>query len=197
MFARFSQLQNHLELAHELWQRQAQPGDLVIDATCGNGHDTLFLAKLVLQGNLGTVVAIDLQASGIAKTQELLSGQLTPNEMERVHFYLQSHETFPILPEKPKLIVYNLGYLPGSDKTVKTKSDTTLASLQQACSLLPPGGAVSITCYPGHSEGAQEENDLLVFCQTLEPTIWAVTHHRWLNRNRSPSIIYIQRPKKD
>lgn len=39
-------------------------GDTVIDATAGNGHDTVFLAQLV--GRQGRVWAFDVQSSALA-----------------------------------------------------------------------------------------------------------------------------------
>lgn len=195
MFSKFQPFQSHLELAHHYWEEIVSPGDCVIDATCGNGHDTLKLAQLVLTEESGEVFAIDVQASALEKSRELLSQNLSPTLFQRVHWIAQSHENFPqtILPESVKLIVYNFGYLPGGDKSFTTKTDTTLQSIKQALKLLYKGGALSLTCYPGHPEGAVEEAQLGEFLASLSPREWSVCHHVWRNRRNAPSLFLICR----
>lgn len=95
------------------------------------------------------------------------------------------------------LIVYNLGYLPGGDKTITTESSTTLESLQAAFPLIMPGGAISIACYPGHPSGKTEEENVMTFASSLDPQVWSCCHHRWLNRRNAPSLILIQRQFTD
>ena len=41
-------LKTAMRYSHELLSEVAVTGDHVVDATMGNGHDTLFLAQLVL-----------------------------------------------------------------------------------------------------------------------------------------------------
>jgi ubiquinone/menaquinone biosynthesis C-methylase UbiE len=177
---------NHLNFAHELWSQTVVPGDLVIDATCGNGHDTLFLAKIALTSTAGTVYSIDIQPQAIESARKLLHD-------ERVHFIEGSHETFPaeISPESVSLIVYNLGYLPGGDKKKTTMTETTLKSLQEAQKLIKKEGMISITCYPGHEEGKREEEMLLEYCSQLKPWHWTCCHHRWINRSSAPSLLIL------
>lgn len=195
MFSRFQPFQSHLELAHHYWEKIVSPGDRVIDATCGNGHDTLKLARLVLTEESGEVYAIDVQASALEKSRELLSQNLSPLLCQRVHWAAESHENFPqaILPESVKLIVYNFGYLPGGDKSLTTKTDTTLESVKQALTLLCKGGALSLTCYPGHAEGATEEALLGELLTSLSPREWSVCHHVWRNRRNAPSLFLVCR----
>lgn len=161
----------HLELAHRLWSELLLPTDTAIDATCGNGKDSLMLAQLLPQGR---VLALDIQERAILHSKEVLTGH------PQVEFYLQSHVDFPI-GGGVKLIVYNLGYLPGSDKTVTTLTETTLQSVEKACHLVQKGGAVSIMCYPGHPEGAREEEALIKVMKNVQ-------HYRW--KATSPSLIW-------
>lgn len=187
--SKFPLFSSHLELAHAYWERLLKPGDWVIDATCGNGKDTLFLATLLLKNPCDSgVIAIDLQATAIEKTKTLCP-------FHPIYFFCQSHETFPqIAYLKPiRLIVYNLGYLPGSNKKIKTLSSTTLISLKNALSILLPGGAISITCYPGHQEGAEEEAMLLEMAEQLNPRLWNVTYHKRLNCLSAPSLLLFQK----
>lgn len=181
---------SHLTLAHLLWEQLLQPTDTAIDATCGNGHDTLKLAILLPQG---TVIGLDLQKNAIEKTKQLLTGQ-TAN----IHLYHQSHATFPewILPGTVSLIVYNLGYLPGSDKVIKTQGSSTLLSLQAALPLLKTGGMLSVMCYPGHPEGEEEKNAVLNFLLSLNPYKWGVSHHTWIQGIKKPELIIIQNKRQ-
>lgn len=186
----------HLTLAHNYWKEIVQSGDSVIDATCGNGHDTLFLSQIVLATSLqGYVMGIDIQKSALDNTQALLKKNLTPMQYDRVHLYQQSHTSFPeeTYRQTIKLIVYNLGYLPGQNKQITTQTSTTLTSVENALHLLTPGGAISITCYPGHAEGLKEETALLVWLQTLSYSTYSICHHRWINRTLSPSLILIKK----
>jgi SAM-dependent methyltransferase len=180
----------HLELAKWHWERQLAPGDTAIDATCGNGQDTLFLAKLPLSA----LFALDIQLSAIEKTRKRLTGELSDEELRRVHLCHMPHDDLRKLPveKAPRLIVYNLGYLPGGDKSITTKAESTLASIDSALSILGDAGAVSITCYPGHEEGKKEEEAVLEMASSLPTDRWEVRHHRWLNRPRSPSLLWIR-----
>lgn len=169
----------HLALARHYWQGHLQPSDLAIDATCGNGHDTLFLADLC------SVVALDIQEAALQNTRALLEQH---NKQAVLH--LASHakiDQIP-LPSPPKLIVYNLGYLPRGDKTITTTLESTLESVNKGLSLLAPGGALSITCYPGHDEGMREEKGLEKWIDGLRAS---TCHHKWVERPRAPSLIWI------
>jgi len=180
---KFPLYRSPLELAHSLWEKLVQPGDLVVDATAGNGHDSLILAKLS-QGNL---YSFDIQEEACKNTRALLE-----NNKQKAVMLCQSHETFPQEVAGAILFVYNLGYLPGGDKTKTTSVETTLNSIQHAMKLLKNGGCISITCYPGHEEGKREEEALLYFTSTLEKNRWCVSYTQFPNRHLSPSLLFIQ-----
>lgn len=186
----FKLFQTPIDLAHTYWQQLVKPGDRVVDATCGNGHDTLFLAKLECY-----VTALDKQEHAIEKTRKLLNDTL-PNEfLKNITFHNQCHSSFPTDLQEASitLLVYNLGYLPGGDKQLTTESHTTIKSLGAAMPLIVSGGAISITCYPGHDAGKLEEEKVLSFAAELDPQQWSCCVHRWVNRRNSPSLILIQR----
>ncbi len=187
----FPLFQSHLDLAHHYWKGLLQSGDWAIDATCGNGQDTLVLAEMLLNKARSEVIAIDIQEEAIRRTQELLSPLLLP----KVQLFQQSHVNFPSLANAVpvKLVVYNLGYLPRGNKQFTTQTPTTLQSVQKALSLIISGGAVSITCYPGHPEGASEEKALLELVGQLSPSDWNVCYHTFPNRRAAPSLLLIQR----
>lgn len=180
-------------LGHHYWKDIVSPGDTVIDATCGNGHDTLVLANLVLTDSSGVVIGIDIQQTAIEKTASLLKSNLDESRYKRVQLLNRCHSTIDSVVEKniPKLIVYNLGYLPGEDKSIKTMYPTTLTSISKCLDLLDTGGVLSITCYPGHLEGKEEEEKILAFVNGLNPRKWAVLYSRYTNRKLAPSLLLI------
>ena len=171
----------HLKLAKEYWKAHLKENDLAIDATCGNGHDTLFLSELC------SVVGLDIQLMALKNTEELLTRHQKKAILQRLPH--DQIDKLP-LPFAPRLIVYNLGYLPSGDKSITTKTETTLESVKKSLEILAEDGAISITCYPGHDEGQKEEAALVTFLSSL-PSCWSICHHRWLNRHRSPSLIWI------
>ena len=160
-------------MAHTLWQGFLQPGDVVVDATCGNGKDLLFLCQTVLTDRSGSVFALDVQTDAIEQSRSYLQAHLSPSRFSRVTFFRQCHSSFPqeVRRGDVQLIVYNLGYRPNGNKCITTRPETTKKSLLAAMELLSPEGKISITCYPGHPEGALEQEEIVTFLQTL-PLGW-------------------------
>ncbi len=178
-------------MAKKYWEDHLTPSDLAIDATCGNGHDTLFLSKLL---PLGAVFAFDIQQQAIQNTKTLL-GQSAPH----VFLHHRSHAEWDemVFPKRPRLIIYNLGYLPKGDKQITTQTETTLKSIQSGLNLLETDGAMSITCYPGHEEGAREEEAIKRFLATIPSQDWVVCHHQFVNRTNAPSLFWILKIEAD
>lgn len=193
MYSNFTLFQNHLDYAKGLWQKIVIPGDVIIDATCGNGHDLVYLAHLALTPLSGWIIGIDIQQKAIDKTKELITQVLPAPLQNRIQLHLQSHETFPQTSTAPSLIVYNLGYLPGGEKSITTQFSSTLESIKNAQSLIKAGGVISITCYPGHPEGSIEERQILQYCSQQDPKLWNVTHQQWINRRSAPSLVILQK----
>ena len=195
MVQHFPLFRSHLDLAHQYWNRILQEGDFAIDATCGNGQDSLALAKTLHLFKEWGLIGLDIQEKAIENTRTLLQSHLCEKTMTSVHLFKQSHAQFPLLAyQSPiRLIIYNLGYLPGGDKTLTTQTDTTLLSVETALEILLPGGILSITCYPGHKEGLLEQETLLKRLSTLNKGDWSVCHHTFSNRGSSPSLILIQK----
>src|SRR2546423_751462 len=93
-------LRSHLTMAHHYWKALVMPGDTVIDATCGNGLDTLCMAKLALTAESGAVFGFDIQSQAIEKTRLLLQANLSASYCDRITLLKMSHISFPkeILP---------------------------------------------------------------------------------------------------
>lgn len=152
------------ELLHLLLAQAIESGAYVIDATAGNGYDTVFLAQTV--GENGQVLAIDLQAQAIESTKNRLKSASLQAE---VNFYQGCHSRLADLdhPRAPQAILFNLGYLPGGDHQIITQPSSTLEALSAAVSLLPLGGVVAVVCYPGHEGGDSEAEQVEKFIEQL------------------------------
>ncbi len=168
----------YLSLVRQAQQYVAQivrPGDTVIDATVGNGYDTVFLANAV--GDTGKVFGFDIQSYAIENTQQKLLAQ---NLQHRVCLLLQNHgELGRFLPPQAagriKGAMFNLGYLPGGDKSVVTRPDSTLQALQDILQNLLPGGIVTIVAYRGHAGGDAEAKAVKEWLTKLDKTRFLLT----------------------
>lgn len=179
-----------VEYCHALLRACLLPGDLALDATAGNGHDTHFLAQLIGPG--GKVFAFDVQAVALAATRGLLQRGEVPEScyqlIEGSHAALAQR-----LPEQAQgrlaAAIFNLGYLPGGDKSVITRAETTLPAVRAAQEWLRPGGLLLIVLYPGHPGGAEEAELLRDFASGLPSRQWQVTEYRTLNARQAPPVV--------
>jgi predicted methyltransferase len=152
------------ELLHLLLKGGIAAGDFAIDATAGNGHDTVFLARAV--GENGRVLAIDIQEQAIASTAARLENE---GLRYRVRLHRGCHADLAEIAgaESPRAIVFNLGYLPGGDHGLITRTESTLKALAAAWEILAPGGALAVVCYPGHEGGDREAAAAVDFIASL------------------------------
>lgn len=183
-------LRGPVPLAHHFIRQFVAPGNHVIDATCGNGHDTLLLAELV--GANGRVWAFDIQQTAIDQTSRRLT---EAGLAERVELVRAGHETIAVHCSGPvTAVVFNLGYLPGGDRAVITRPDSTLAGLEQSLEILAAGGIVAITVYPGHDGGARECSALEDRMNQLSPNRFHVWRMRQTNvTSGAPFFMLIQK----
>lgn len=159
-----------LACAHDWVQCMLAPGDSAVDATAGNGYDTLFLARLV--GPSGRVHAFDVQAAALDETGRRLSREGCD---ARVSLHECSHARMrEVVPEGVKAVMFNLGYLPGSDHAVKTVKEETIPAVQAALELLLPGGVLTVMCYPGHEGGREECEAVAGLLASLPLPQWRV-----------------------
>jgi len=182
-----------IHLSHQFIREAVRAGDTVVDATLGNGHDALFLARLV--GERGVVVGFDVQKAAIESSTELMK----KNDLssERYDFIHAGHETMASpIKDEVSVVMFNLGYLPNADKSVITTESTTLEALQQALTLLKVGGLVSIMCYPGHEGGDRESLSVRKWCSELARENYRVAEYGLLNApNNPPFLILIEKIK--
>ncbi len=139
--------------SHALLAPRLRDGDVVVDATAGNGHDTLFLAQHVLPG--GRVFVFDVQVSALEQTKSHIKKH---DAVTLIHAGHERMEEFlpPELRGGIRAFMFNLGWLPGSDKSCITRTDTTLMALRKAIDWLAEGGLITVVCYPGHDGGETE-----------------------------------------
>jgi hypothetical protein len=152
------------EAAHSLVRNHVKPGDQVVDATIGNGHDTIFLAEWV--GPSGHVDGFDIQNEAIDSTHQ----KLRDHSIKHVTLHQLGHETMDSIVEAPvKAVMFNLGYLPGENKELITLAHTTLTALQKSVELLALDGIVTLVVYTGHPGGQEESEAVHAFCRSLNP----------------------------
>tara|TARA_B100001248_G_scaffold260540_1_gene249055 strand:+ start:73724 stop:74287 length:564 start_codon:yes stop_codon:yes gene_type:complete len=174
---------------HERLTKIICPGDGVVDATVGNGHDTAFLAEAV--GPEGRVFGFDVQQSAIDATSVRLEAA---GVREWVDLFLNGHECLlDFLPAefigRVKVIMFNLGYLPGSDKQVITQTETTLQAIQAALICLAQGGCLSVLLYPGHPGGSEEAHAVKAFLKSLPQEAYLLEIEGGSGTNAPESLI--------
>lgn len=144
---------------HQLLSERLRPGDVAVDATCGWGRDTEVLARLCAPG--GRVYGIDLQEEAVSETRRRLAGiSCQPILLVGDHAELDRL----LLPEdrgRVAALVFNLGFLPGSDRRVRTRRESTLVAFRKGLGLLRPGGLLLAVIYTGHREGQEELEAIL------------------------------------
>ncbi|MFC5528659.1 class I SAM-dependent methyltransferase [Cohnella yongneupensis] len=174
---------------------RARVGEPVIDATAGNGVDTLFLARLV--GSNGKVFAFDVQAAALERTRARLSVAASAGDrIAPAELLLAGHEEMSALipPEyhgRIAAVMFNLGYLPGAEKKLVTQPDTTLIALVAALLMLRSGGVLTIVIYPGHEGGDAEAEAVEHWAETIPPSIGQCVMYRFPQKIQSPYLIAI------
>jgi hypothetical protein len=189
-------LPNVTAVAHLLWKPYLRRGGHVIDATCGNGKDTLFLAQNVLTPTSGKVIGYDIQESAINKTRSYLQSHLPPLLFRRVILRQQCHSQIATIDDlsKVNIVVYNLGYCPGGDTSITTTTSTTISSLKSVAEKIQRGGLISVCCYGGHLEGKKEADMVKVWSSSLPKKEWRVVHVLWRNVSlKAPFLVLIQK----
>lgn len=168
------------EQAHELAAAVLQPGDIAIDATAGKGRDTAFLAKIV--SSTGQVHAFDVQAEAIQSTQNLLE---VAGLSSQVVLHHRSHaEIKAAIPKElwgqVSVVIFNCGYLPGSNQKITTQSGSTAAALEAAYEILKPTGRIVCVAYTGHPGGQEESSLIHLFadrCQARGDWVEKINYH--------------------
>lgn len=192
-----------LEMAHWMLKDIIKTNDVVVDATMGNGYDTQFLAELG-----ANVYAFDVQEEALNATEKRLDDAGIKNQIfeknlsnlltePSVNLVLSGHEKLSEYVKEPiKAAIFNLGYLPKTDKSVVTKADTTLTALEALTNQLVVGGRIAIMIYYGHEGGMEEKDAVIKWTSSLPQKDWEVTSYAPLNQIHTPPILVLIEKRK-
>ena len=192
-----------LEMAQWMLKDIIKTNDVVVDATMGNGYDTQFLAELG-----ANVYAFDVQEEALNATEKRLDDAGIKNQIFEknlsnllteplVNLVLSGHEKLSEYVKEPiKAAIFNLGYLPKTDKSVVTKADTTLTALDALTNQLVVGGRIAIMIYYGHEGGMEEKDAVIKWTSSLPQKDWEVTSYAPLNQIHTPPILVLIEKRK-
>ena len=157
-----------------------------VDATCGNGFDTLFLCDIA--GDTGQVKGFDIQEQAIEKTKKLLQENTKYNNYEIIK---DSHEFIgKYLNGEIHAALFNLGYLPSSDKRITTNPVTTVKALKNLLPYLKTNGKIYVTTYILHDEG-RELKEVFDYLSSLNKSKYNIINIRLINKDNCPPEIFI------
>lgn len=177
-----------LELHKLFISRHLHTGDTAADFTMGNGHDTEYLSRLV--GADGHIYAFDIQPRALESTAAHLKETGCP---ENYTLILDSHSNAKnYIAGGIKAGMFNLGYLPGGDKSLTTKRETTLPAIAAAVDLLAPDGILTVAVYPGHAEGEREGEEIEAMLAGYDRRRVCCTKVKIVNSPTSPFFFAVE-----
>lgn len=179
-----------LEYAHTLAGQAVEEGGVAVDATVGNGHDTVFLARAV--GADGVVVGFDVQEEALAETRRRLSTEALGAPVRLVH---AGHQTLARQLDDTErgrvgAIMFNLGYLPGGDHSITTRPETTRQALNASAEVLRPGGVITVVAYTGHEGGEAEAEVVESWASALPQEQFRALSYRLPNWSNDPPRLF-------
>jgi tRNA1(Val) A37 N6-methylase TrmN6 len=193
----FTALPTAVQWSHHIVGPRLRVGDWVVDATAGNGHDSIFLAERVLPG--GRVFTFDLQAQAMEKTRENLAKNVTIQQLAEVSLFQAGHERMAeLLPREARgrlrAVMFNFGYLPGGDKKIITREETSLAAVRIALEWLAEDGVMTVVLYPGHDGGREEASAVACLIASLPSMEFEAQRVGFINfRPTTPYCIAVRR----
>lgn len=178
-------LTNAMNLGKELCIKKVKNGDVVVDATMGNGNDTLFLSKLV--GDNGKVYAFDIQKEAIKNTRKRLKEE---GVLDRVNLIEDGHENMDkYILDKVDLVMFNLGYLPKGEHEITTKAETTLKAIKKSLKILKKNGILIVIIYHGHKNGKEEKIAIENYSKELNQKEYNVIDLSFINEVNNPPVL--------
>lgn len=177
-----------LDLQKQFILSHLKEGDVAVDFTMGNGHDTEFLSKTV--GKNGTVYAFDVQEAAVCSTRRRLEDSGCPQNYTLIND--SHHKVADYVDRKIKAGMFNLGYLPGGDKNITTMRSTTLPAIEAAIALLDSNAILSVAVYPGHEEGDLEGQEICRYLSSLDRFTYSIAQIKVINSPSSPYFMIIE-----
>lgn len=184
-------LESIVPFAARLIAEAVRPGDVALDGTLGNGRDAIHLARLV--GPSGRVHAFEVQPRAVREADAALRAS---GLRDRVTIHEAGHERLDgLLPPtlRFRAAMFNLGYLPGGDRAIVTRAETTIPALAGAFARLEGGGLLTVVVYPGHAGGASERDAVVAWAASLAPTRAKALRYEFLDpRGGAPLLLAIE-----
>jgi predicted methyltransferase len=179
------------QMAQEMVKKVVKHDDTVVDATLGNGNDTIFLHSLVPHGR---VVSFDIQEEAIRRFE----GHILEMDIKNIELICSGHENMDLyVSNRPSAIMFNLGYLPGGNENIITLPQTTVTAVKKGTKLLCPGGIITILSYSGHPGGMEEQENTLALIRGLNPRIFSVMEIKFSNgKQNAPLLIVVEKNDK-
>ena len=141
-----SSLSESVKYTHEFIQSISSKDKIAIDATLGNGHDSLFLSNIYKH-----VYSFDIQELSIKRSKKKLENRNNVSIIHDSHANIDKYVNSQI-----DLALFNLGFLPGSDKKIATNSRSSIQAIEKSYKLLNPDGRIIIVGYSRHPGGKKE-----------------------------------------
>lgn len=180
-----------LEMTKFFIRKAVSSGGTVLDATVGNGHDTLFLASLV--GPSGRVYGFDIQSEALDNARARIA---ETEYADRITLYHAGHEqAAQLLPQEVQgsiqAAMFNLGYLPGGDRLVVTTAAATITALTAICGMLQPHGVITVHVYTGHEGGQHEGSAVSEWVATLPWDRYRVARYDICNKQKNAELLLV------
>lgn len=181
---------NSIQIAHLLLKEALKNAKIIVDATAGNGNDTLFIAQNATDE--AKIFAFDIQEEALESAKAKLTAE---NFADKVAFIHASHdEVNNYVQENLDLVIFNLGYLPGGNHQITTRCETTLNALNIMLDKLNLYGHIAIVVYPGHEEGFKECQRIKDFAHSLAKKYFTVGWYQMINHNdKAPALCWIEK----
>lgn len=173
------------EWVHHFIREQVKPGEICMDATMGNGNDTVFLSRMV--GPKGRVLAFDIQEQALRRTEERLKAEHCSDNCQLI---LQSHEYMGEYAQEGSVscITFNFGYLPGGNHSLATRAESSLRAIECGLKLLKKQGLMTLCVYSGGDSGFAEKDAILEYVRRLDPKEYLVIQSEYANRPNHPPV---------
>ncbi len=171
-------MKNVLQFSKQLLEEHISKDGVVVDATVGNGNDTLFLCE-----RFKYVYGFDIQSQAIQTTHKVL------DEFQNYELILDSHANVDKYVSECNGAIFNLGYLPNHDHSITTNATSTIEAVEKLMTIVKQG-IIVIVVYRGHDD-AKEAVALEKFLSNVDKK-YDVLKYEFINRSTSPYILAIK-----
>lgn len=185
-----------IAFSHKIIAEKLKLDGSAVDATAGNGNDSLFLLKNLSKNS--KLYIFDIQEEAIKNTREKLNIELKESKVkykeDKIIYLNYGHECIKnYVTEKVRVLMFNLGYLPNSKSPIITRAETTLVAIRDGLDLLLPQGLISIVLYPRHEGGQEEADSVVSFVEGLNANEYNVIKYININKDKAPFLILIEK----